>query len=492
MTSCVRSALSRGAASAGQGSLSVFSLRVSSSQHLCHFSPSLCPSRPRPAEKTPRSPLPSQDPQGGEELPGCGNKYLPVSRFRPSVHASEADCSAPSLSSQEGRQKLRGRNARARSQGAEQQSMNGEAASFSASVFLSSQRLLAERSSEVSTSGTCRRLPPSSGSSLLSSVAVSASGVRCLADQRRGFAISHLNPSISKGKVHYRVPNPYIPVLLLQAVPGLGKRGELKQVRRGTLRLFLAPKGLAVVASWQNIDAFYLAEKEEEERRRRAQASRGGKQLRERGGDRGDNRLRGAGDEEGDGEEGDSLQTDSRRAKEDGEDEEELTTEGGTRGEDAGHAPVASFLNKYRAQFLVNTEDTDPTRIRGNGVSLFDLLNKVSEETELDLLPSQLAIGRRQKQSEEQIWSGSGGGRERRRADERREEDEEEKMRQDGVITRCGVYTVHATIPLKNRTARKSFLVEILSKQEAERILQEKQRREEEEARRSDFALGEE
>ncbi|PFH37069.1 ribosomal protein L9, N-terminal domain-containing protein [Besnoitia besnoiti] len=291
--------------------------------------------------------------------------------------------------------------------------------------------------------------------------------------QRRTFAISHLNPSISKGKVHYRVPNPFIPVLLRQSVPGLGKRGELKQVRRGTLRHFLAPKGLAVVATWQNIDEFYLAEKEAAAGDARARENKGASSVHEARGGKGEGaagRAGGCGVRDGAADEEEGEMTERERL-----------------GEDEAHVPIAAFLNKYTAKFFVDTEAADPTKIRGAGVSVYDILSKVSEEVELDLLPSQLTIGRRQQPATDaQVGGGElrGAG-----ADER--DEEEESMRQDGVISRCGVYTVRAAIPLKNRIARKTFWVEVLSKQEAERLLQERQRREEEEARRSEFALGE-
>ncbi|CBZ54765.1 putative ribosomal protein L9, N-terminal domain protein [Neospora caninum Liverpool] len=497
MATSARCALPKNSACGRGAPLSFLSVPAFSAQPVSRLPAGLCHARRRPAEVPPRFPRPSEGPQRGEERRACEDGRFAAARSKTIFLASDESRPTPSCLFWRGgwrKQRRRNEGKRRWATGRESVRSEGETFYFLApySAYLFPRDLPTHPRSVLQGSSGQGWQSPLSPSGSFFSLPAGPSRFASLSEQRRSFAISHINPSISKGKVHYRVPNPYIPVLLLQSVPGLGKRGELKQVRRGTLRLSLAPKGIAVVATWQNIDAFYLSEKEEEERRR-ARAGTGEKQL-GRGGDR-NGSARGDGDEESDRDDGGGSRPGSPRSGEEGEEEEGLVMEGERRGEDDGQVPVASFLHKYRAKFLVDTEDTDPTKVRGSGISLYDVLSKVSEETEVDLLPSQLAIGRRQKESEVQLtWSGSSrDDRERRRAaDERREDDEEEQMRQDGIITRCGVYTVYATIPLKNRTAKKSFAVEVLSKQEAERILREKQRREEEDARRSDFALGEE
>ena len=50
-------------------------------------------------------------------------------------------------------------------------------------------------------------------------------------------------------------------VLLLQDVSGQGKKGELKDVSEGYARNFLLPKGLAVEANKDNMNALAIKEK---------------------------------------------------------------------------------------------------------------------------------------------------------------------------------------------------------------------------------------
>lgn len=47
-----------------------------------------------------------------------------------------------------------------------------------------------------------------------------------------------------------------VPVVLLQPVRGLGPTGKIVNVKRGYARHFLVPKGLAVFGTWENIDEF--------------------------------------------------------------------------------------------------------------------------------------------------------------------------------------------------------------------------------------------
>lgn len=47
-----------------------------------------------------------------------------------------------------------------------------------------------------------------------------------------------------------------VPVVMLQDVRGLGKKGQIVEVKRGFARHNLVPKGLAVFATWENIDMY--------------------------------------------------------------------------------------------------------------------------------------------------------------------------------------------------------------------------------------------
>lgn len=50
-------------------------------------------------------------------------------------------------------------------------------------------------------------------------------------------------------------------VILVQDIPGKGKRGEVKEVRTGYARNYLIPKGIAVEATTQNIQQMKNQEK---------------------------------------------------------------------------------------------------------------------------------------------------------------------------------------------------------------------------------------
>mmetsp|Transcript_139226 Transcript_139226/g.445004 ORF Transcript_139226/g.445004 Transcript_139226/m.445004 type:complete len:282 (-) Transcript_139226:49-894(-) len=47
-----------------------------------------------------------------------------------------------------------------------------------------------------------------------------------------------------------------VPVVMLEQVRGLGKKGQIVSVKRGYARHHLVPKGLAVFGTWENIDAY--------------------------------------------------------------------------------------------------------------------------------------------------------------------------------------------------------------------------------------------
>lgn len=48
----------------------------------------------------------------------------------------------------------------------------------------------------------------------------------------------------------------HVPMVMLQNVRGLGKKGQIVNVKRGYARHQLVPKGLAVFGTWENIDAY--------------------------------------------------------------------------------------------------------------------------------------------------------------------------------------------------------------------------------------------
>lgn len=48
----------------------------------------------------------------------------------------------------------------------------------------------------------------------------------------------------------------HVPVVLLESMRHLGKKGEIVHIKRGYARHFLVPKGLGVFATWENIDEY--------------------------------------------------------------------------------------------------------------------------------------------------------------------------------------------------------------------------------------------
>lgn len=65
---------------------------------------------------------------------------------------------------------------------------------------------------------------------------------------------NHDKPLIS-GTRHIYVRQ-QIPVVMLQSVQGVGKKGQVVSVKRGYARHHLVPKGLALLGTWENIDEF--------------------------------------------------------------------------------------------------------------------------------------------------------------------------------------------------------------------------------------------
>jgi len=47
-----------------------------------------------------------------------------------------------------------------------------------------------------------------------------------------------------------------VPVVMLESVPKLGRKGQIVSVKRGYARHHLVPKGLALFGTWENIDAY--------------------------------------------------------------------------------------------------------------------------------------------------------------------------------------------------------------------------------------------
>lgn len=64
----------------------------------------------------------------------------------------------------------------------------------------------------------------------------------------------HDKPVIT-GTKHVYVKN-HIPVVLLDTLRGLGRKGQIVHVKRGYARHHLVPKGFAVLGTWENIDEF--------------------------------------------------------------------------------------------------------------------------------------------------------------------------------------------------------------------------------------------
>jgi len=71
------------------------------------------------------------------------------------------------------------------------------------------------------------------------------------ADARRGLRDK---PAIS-GPTNVYVKGS-VPVVLREAVRGVGKKGQIVTVKRGYARHFLVPQGLGVFGTWENIDVF--------------------------------------------------------------------------------------------------------------------------------------------------------------------------------------------------------------------------------------------
>jgi len=61
-------------------------------------------------------------------------------------------------------------------------------------------------------------------------------------------------PAVTGSK--YAFIKQHVPVVMMEHVRGLGKKGQIVHVKRGYARHNLVPKGLAVFGTWENIDAY--------------------------------------------------------------------------------------------------------------------------------------------------------------------------------------------------------------------------------------------
>ncbi|CAL1156766.1 unnamed protein product [Cladocopium goreaui] len=81
----------------------------------------------------------------------------------------------------------------------------------------------------------------------------------CMAQRRWWFDVDasvkkHDKPAVTASK--YQFVKSHIPVVLLETIKGVGVKGQIVHVRRGYARHRLVPKGLAAFGTWENIDAY--------------------------------------------------------------------------------------------------------------------------------------------------------------------------------------------------------------------------------------------
>eukprot|EP00921_Rhytidocystis_pertsovi_P008937 GHVQ01014489.1.p1 GENE.GHVQ01014489.1~~GHVQ01014489.1.p1 ORF type:complete len:221 (+),score=10.30 GHVQ01014489.1:208-870(+) len=60
--------------------------------------------------------------------------------------------------------------------------------------------------------------------------------------------------AINRNVLYWRVASTTLPVVLLKNVIGVGTKGDMVYVKRGYARHVLFPRGLAVAGTWENID----------------------------------------------------------------------------------------------------------------------------------------------------------------------------------------------------------------------------------------------
>ena len=250
---------------------------------------------------------------------------------------------------------------------------------------------------------------------------------------QRGFAISPLNPHIHRGVLYPRVPQPYVLVVLLRTVPGVGAAGEVRYVRRGFFRHSLGRKGWALPATWQNIDLVHnRIQQLKRQQQQQPQQQRQSTSVPEK-----------------------------QRDGFVGEVAEATTSPIATAGGPGSELPAddegltVSWVRRLRLRYVVETEVTDSTQLL-EPLTPQQVLQRLSEEEGLDLLPDQLRLVRRrllpptstkaQPQQQQADWP-----------------EELLQGRPLAGITRVGEYDIVAVLPTKSRPIARTFCVEVVS-----------------------------
>ncbi|KAL8272505.1 hypothetical protein Esti_003628 [Eimeria stiedai] len=320
----------------------------------------------------------------------------------------------------------------------------------------------------TSRSRTPRAAPPTTAAAAGAAAGAAAAGgssaLGCMYSSIRGFAVSLVNPTIQRGVLYPRVPQPYMLIVLQRSVPGLGKEGELRFVRRGFFRHVLAKQGTALPATWQNIDRVQAMLQQQQQRQQQQQQQQ--QQL---------------------------AMSDASRGTLGKIREGVLTSFPPAAAaaapvapvpvpvvplEDEG-LPVLAWLRGLRLRFSVETEATDNSLLR-EPLTLQHVLQKLSEEVGVDLLPHQLRLIRfkRQQQMQQQLQ-------------------QQVQMQEDevfsGACLRCmhrtGEYEVAFLLKQKGKTLVRKAHVEVVSKQQDQWADRREQSSKEKEAPPS-FCLG--
>lgn len=185
----------------------------------------------------------------------------------------------------------------------------------------------------------------------------------------RGFAISPLNPNISRGVLYPRVSCPYVLVVLTRDVAGLGAAGETVYVRRGLFRHKLAREGSALAATWQNIDRVAHELKRQTPRAVSPSSDQEG---------RGDESSQGAGE------------APVRAAGVLGRGERQAAPSPSADAPDDEGSEL-SWVRSLRLRFELPCEPADEAQLL-ESLDVLDVLRKLSDSEELDLLPEQLFL----------------------------------------------------------------------------------------------------
>lgn len=288
-----------------------------------------------------------------------------------------------------------------------------------------------------------------------------SSGHRCRLIAQRAFAISPLNPHIYRGVLYPRVPEPYVLVVLLRTVPGMGAAGDVRYVRRGFFRHFLSRRGLALSATWQNLDLVHTRMQQLKLQLKHQQQPHG---LRASACaaavEQAAAPAEAAPDLEGAQENGDFNDSPALPA------------------DDGG--PALSWVRQLRIRYVMETEESDGSQLR-EPLSPQQVLRRLSQEEGLDLLPSQLRLVRQrllprtqqQNRQEPSDWP-----------------EEILPGRPLGEVTRVGEYDVVALIPTKAKPLARLFCLEIFSRTQLQKEGEAQKRTQGQEAeRRTRFAF---